>query len=105
PDPRAAARAAYLLATLKDSAGLDTLIRYWREQARDDHAVRRMVYRAITALNDDSRTAVLEEVYRTYAKDDYWLRDFYWTIRSMSGPNVLALRKQIRDEVGMESLR
>jgi hypothetical protein len=104
-DLRTAARAGYLLATMKNPAGLETLIGYWREHARDDYAVRRMVYRAVTALDDDSRTVLLEEIYRTYAKDDYWLRDYYWTIRSMSGPNVLKLRKQIRDEVGMDSLR
>jgi hypothetical protein len=33
------------------------------------------------------------------------LREFYWTIRDMSDPNVIKLRKQIRDEVGMDHLR
>ena len=33
------------------------------------------------------------------------MSDFYWTIRIMSGPEILKFRKQIRDEVGMENLR
>jgi hypothetical protein len=50
---------------------------------------------------------VLEEIYRTYQPDEdaYRIREFYWTIRSMTGPSVLQLRKRIRDEVGMERLR
>lgn len=104
-DPRVVAQAAYVLATLKDPAGLERLVSYWREKARQDHNTRRLVYRAVVALNDDSQTPVLEEVYRTYGKDDYWLRDFYWTIRSMTGPEILKLRKLIRDEVGMDQLR
>lgn len=35
----------------------------------------------------------------------YYIRDFYWTIRVMDGPNVLRLRKQMRDEVGMANLQ
>jgi len=33
------------------------------------------------------------------------VRDFYWTIRVMTGPEVLRLRKEIRDQAGMEKLR
>lgn len=32
-------------------------------------------------------------------------RAFYWTIRTMEGPEVLRLRKQMRDDLGMENLR
>lgn len=105
PDPRTAALAGYVLATLQEADGLEPLVYYWREQARDNYTIRRLVYRAVAALNDDSQTPLLEEIYRTYGRNDYWLRDFYWTIRSMSGINVLKLRKQIRDEVGMDALR
>ena len=35
----------------------------------------------------------------------YELGDFYWTIRIIDGPNVLRLRKQMRQEVGMTNLR
>lgn len=105
PDPRTAALAGYVLATLREADGLGPLVNYWREQARDNYTIRRLVYRAVAALNDDSQTPLLEEIYRTYGRNDYWLRDFYWTIRSMSGLNVVKLRKQIRDEVGMDALR
>jgi hypothetical protein len=33
------------------------------------------------------------------------MREFYWTIRSMHGPEILKLRKKIRDEIGIEQLR
>jgi HEAT repeat protein len=102
---RVAAEVGYLLATLKDASGLEALTRYWREQAREDQTVRRLVYRAITALDDDSQAPLLEEIYRSYPKGDYWLRDYYWTVRSMTGPQVGQLRKKIREEVGMENLR
>ncbi|MBI4581213.1 MAG: HEAT repeat domain-containing protein [Planctomycetes bacterium] len=104
-DARTAAEAAYLLATLKEPAGLDRLVAYWRQQARNDSAIKRLVYRAVAALDDDSQAPLLEEIYRTFPKGDYGLREFYWTIRDMSGPNLINLRKQIRDEVGMDNLQ
>jgi len=55
---------------------------------------------------DDGPTSVLTEIYRTFEKNQTWeISPFYWTIRSMHGPQVLKVRKQIRDEVGMEQLR
>lgn len=104
-DPELAALAGYVLATLKDPSGLDVLVTHWRERARDDQNIRKLVYRAVVALDDDSRSPLLEEVYRSFPPKDYWLRDYYWTIRSMSGPNVVKLRKVVRDEVGMDNLR
>lgn len=104
-DPRVAAHAGYLLATLGDGAGFDALVNYWRDRAKADFDVRRLVYRAVTALNDDGAVPLLEEIYQTFAKDDYWLRDFYWTIRGMDGPEAKELRKKIRKEVGMDNLR
>ena len=38
-------------------------------------------------------------------KNDYEVREVYWTIRSMTGEPALALRKTVRQEVGMEKLR
>jgi hypothetical protein len=32
------------------------------------------------------------------------VKDFYWTIRTMTGPQILALRKKIREEVGIAHL-
>jgi hypothetical protein len=50
---------------------------------------------------------LLEEIYHTYQpnEDNYQIREFYWTIRSMTGPRAMQLRKLIRDEVGMDHLR
>ncbi len=62
-----------------------------------------MVYRAIAALNDPHSVPVLAEIFKHREEID--VRDFYWTIRTMKGPEILALRKQIRDEVGMDHLQ
>ena len=35
----------------------------------------------------------------------YEVSEFYWTIRIMTGPDILKFRKQIRDEVGMNQLQ
>ena len=105
-DPELAADAGYLLALLGDRGGMDRLLKYWREQAQKDSRWMQLVSRAIVAVNDDGYTPVLEEIYRNYGREDnYGLRQFYWTIRAMQGPAVLKLRKQIRDEVGMERLQ
>jgi HEAT repeat protein len=105
-DPRAAALAGYLLVLLGDESGLTPLLKIWRERAKTDNSWARLVYRAVAALNDDSRVNLLEEIYRGYQRDDrYQLREFYWTVRSMDGPNALRLRKRLRQEVGMENLR
>ncbi len=104
-DQSTRAHAGYLLALLKQRDGLDVLLEYWRKHARDDASRRRQVYRAVTALNDDKLTPVLEEVFRDVVSDDAQLREFYWTIRSMDGEKVLELRKKIRTEVGMDRLK
>ncbi len=48
---------------------------------------------------------LLREIYAKVREDRLNLREFYWTIRVMSGPEILKLRKEIRDEHGMSSLR
>jgi hypothetical protein len=103
-DPRVRANAGYLLALLGEADGLETLLLYWRAKERTDTEWQKLVYRAISALKDDSQVRIVEEIYRL-DKDRYTVRDLYWTIRSMEGPNALRLRKVIRDEVGMDSLR
>jgi HEAT repeat protein len=103
-DKPIAACAGYLMCLFKDRAGLDPLVGYWRLNQSDQRA-RRMVYRAAAALNDDGLTPVLEEAYRSMKNQSYYAREFYWTIRGISGPNILKLRKTIRDEVGMDELQ
>ena len=106
PDPVIAAQVAYLRALYGEAEGLDVLLRYWREKAKDNPTWQRLVTRAIAVLDDDSKTSVLEEIYRTaYQKAQHSVYEFYWTIRIMQGPNALRLRQTIRDEVGVENLR
>jgi HEAT repeat protein len=110
PDPATAAAAGYLLAISGDPAGLPALVRHWRESARDDGDWVRLVAMAVASLDDDGRVPVLEEVYRDLTRegperrDTSLIRDFYWTIRPLAGPNALRLRKVIRDEIGMGAL-
>ncbi len=103
PDPKIAAYAGYLLTLLGEKEGLDPLLRYWRGQDGDDDRVSRLVYRAVAVLDDSRQIIVLEEI---YDRLDRWeMQDFYWTIRIMSGPEILRFRKRIRDEVGMSNLQ
>ena len=80
-------------------------LEHWRAGAKDDQNARRLAFRAVVALQDDELTPVLEEIYAAHEGDRWSLREFYWTIRPLKGPKVLKLRKRIRDEVGMNSLR
>jgi HEAT repeat protein len=107
PDPRTAAHAGYLAALLGHAEGLPPLLAYWKTRAADDVEWMKLVYRAITALNDGSQVPVLREIYNRLNTDNhrYYLNEFYWTIRSMTAPEVLPLRKTIRDEVGVQNLR
>ncbi|MEX0700573.1 MAG: HEAT repeat domain-containing protein [Planctomycetales bacterium] len=106
-DPRLAAYAAYLLAVTGDEEGLERLIGYWSKRPEDPQWSR-LVYRAIAALDDSTRLPVLEQIYARFPKEDQFgsgVGDFYWTIRIMTGPEVLEFRKRIRDEVGVDRLR
>jgi hypothetical protein len=106
PDPASAAYAGYLLAVLGEADGLGPLVRHWREGGGKDYSLTRLVYRAITALGGDANVPLLEEIFRNLSADGPSnVRDFYWTIRILDGPNALRLRKQIRQTVGMENLQ
>jgi HEAT repeat protein len=103
-DPSTAAYAGYLLSLFGDRSGFDRLVAYWRTNS-DDDAVRRLVYRAIAAMNDDSLTPVLESVYKSMADEQYYARELYSTIRDIKGPNVTKLRQRMQAEVGDANLR
>ena len=102
PDPELAAYAGYLLTLFQEPEGLTPLLSYWRA-TESSSELDRLVYRAIAALNDPQHMAILKEIYLRL--DQYSKRDFYWTIRIMTGPEILAFRKQIRDEVGVSNLQ
>jgi HEAT repeat protein len=106
-DSRIAAHSGYLLALLERNEGLPRLLAHWRTKAPNDTNWMRLVYRAITSLNDGTQVPVLREIYSRLHTDDHsqYLGEFYWTIRSMTAQDVLPLRKTIRDEVGLQNLR
>ncbi|HEY8749268.1 MAG TPA: HEAT repeat domain-containing protein [Tepidisphaeraceae bacterium] len=101
-----AAMAGYLACLMGKREGLAPLVEYWktRRNQRWDPATR-LLYRAISALDDDGQTPLLEQIYSGFEKQDFSIREFYWTIRSMHGSQILKLRKKIRDEVGMQRLQ
>jgi HEAT repeat protein len=104
-DPQEVAAAGYLLTLFGDSAGFDRLVQYWREYAPKDAEWARLICRAVVALDDDARVPLLEEVYENLAAIGLDPKEFYWTIRALEGPRALRLRRVIRSERGMESLR
>ncbi len=101
PDPDVAADVAYLLATLGEPDGLKILIDRWRNDRTGPYRV--PVYRAIAVLDKESEVPILAEIYS--GLESHEMRQFYWTLRTMHGPEILKLRKRIREEVGMDNLR
>jgi len=104
PDPQIATRAGYLLALFDEPEGLDVLLRYWNGQGEEDALIfERLVYRAIAKLDDASQISVLRKIYERL--EQYEVSEFYWTIRIMSGREILLFRDEIREKVGMRNLR
>ena len=108
PDPKTAAYAGYLLALFDDPSGMEKLLQFRRKDKKgdgffDEDRLDRLTYRAIAVLNDPKHVPVLEEIYAGMA--EFKVAEFYWTIRIMSGTEVVLLRKKIRDKVGMSNLR
>jgi HEAT repeat protein len=102
-DPEIAAMAGYLLALMDQPDGMDALLKYWKGQPKKYNSWSRLVYRAIAALDDPKYLPVLKEIYANL--EQYEMREFYWTIRIMTGPEILKFRKQIRDERGVSELQ
>lgn len=102
-DSEIAAYAAYLMALMNDASGMETLVDYWRETGRQNSSIGRFVYRAAAVLDDPKYVPVLREVYGQM--QDYQVSEFYWTIRIMSGPEILKFRKEIREKHGMSQLQ
>lgn len=108
-DAEAVALTGYLLALLDYPGGREAVLDYWRSQKRDDPKWSQLASAVIAASNNPGDVPLLEEIYAQWDHEDYEhlleIRKFYWTIRQMTGPEILKLRKQIRDEVGMGNLR
>jgi HEAT repeat protein len=88
---------------LGEREGLKPLLKYWQQEGDKPERVERLVYRAIAALDDTSQIAVLRDL--AAKLDQFEMRDLYWTVRGMSGQEMVKFRKEIRDKVGMENLR
>jgi HEAT repeat protein len=111
---KTAAYAGYLLCMLDHEEGLPALLRYWEAHSARDAAVSRLVYQAIAQLNSEAHVPLLARIYQQFQNSDadesshggegFSVKDFYWTIRTMTGPQILALRKKIREEVGIANL-
>lgn len=97
--------AGYLLALLGEPDGLEPLVKQWRAEGAASSTWTPLVYRAIAALDDADRADLLVEIYENIEHNAVDVREFYWTIRAMTGAESLQLRKRIRDEVGMDQLR
>jgi HEAT repeat protein len=107
-DSKTAARAAYLLVLLGERDAFSILHAYWESSAKSDPKWSRLVYRAVAFLDDERFVPDLIWIYEnviSIEEHSETTKDFYWTIRIMTGPQILELRKRIRDEVGMNSLR
>ncbi len=98
-EPETRGYAAYILATHKDGSHIDEIAKFWRERGKYDQSWKRMLWRAIAAADADDKTPVLEELYAALGKSDYFIRDFYWTVRSMTGAKAKAFRKKVYKEV------
>jgi HEAT repeat protein len=108
-EPRQRANAGYLLCLFGEVEGLPPLVDYWKEHGRKDEQLTKLVYRSVAALDDAAHVPLLTEIYQSMAGaehlDEQELGAFYWTIRGMTGAEVLTLRKRIRDDVGIETLQ
>ena len=88
---------------LGEHDGLKPLLTYWN-RTKADAARDRLVYRAIAVSDDAAYIGQLRTIYARLGDDDD-KGEFYWTIRIMSGDEILAFREQIRKEVGIENLK
>jgi hypothetical protein len=71
------------------------LLRYWHKKGKENASLSRLVYRAVAVLDDPKYLPVLRQIYGMTPEPES--KDFYWTIRIMSGPEILKFRKEIRD--------
>ncbi len=106
-DRSVVARATYALAVMGEDVDITPLLR----QAKSDgfskyvHGMTNLLVLAIAYRNHDDEVAILEEIYGLMSVDDtYYIKEFYWKIRIMTGPRALALRKRIREDVGIKQL-
>ena len=103
-DEEVLALLAYFKSLLDPKTDLKPLVEYWENDDTDED-IAKMVYQAVAATSNDDLIPAVESIYDSHGKDsDHYAAELYWTIRVMSGKKALALRKRIRDEIGMSTL-
>ncbi|MCA9141010.1 MAG: thioredoxin family protein [Planctomycetales bacterium] len=106
-DEQVAAMATYLFVMLDQPVDLQPL-KLAADKEPDVQYLPEMTTLLIYAIahrDEDDDVHLLEKIFDAMPEDSrYSVREFYWKIRIMSGPNALKLRKRIRDEVGLEAL-
>ena len=105
--PDVLAQAGYLLTLMDDPRYFDHLINYWKAHSTNP-AYRQLAYRAISHHNDPAHAKILEQMYDDIRNEPYpnsTIKDFYWSIRIMTGSEALELRQRIREEQGADVLR
>jgi len=103
-DPVDQAYVRYFGILLNETEDLSPLVARW-EAEPDDRTFRRLLVRSAAYLDDPANLPLLERIYASIKESSGEAGDFYWTIRIMHGPEILTLRKRIRDELGIDQLR
>lgn len=94
-DPQTAACAGYLLTVMGEPTFITPLVKHWRTAPQSDE-LDRLMFRAVAVVDDSSYLPILKDIYSR--RSSYEIPEFYWTIRIMSGAEILTFRKQIRKE-------
>lgn len=96
--------ATYLAVLLQGDVDIQTLINYWQRNQADEE-IAKLTFQAIAAANNDQLTPTLTRIYEQHGKENpRFASQMYWTIRPMTGSQVIKLRSRIRDEIGMSTL-
>jgi len=105
-----AAYAGYFAVLLGDATGMEPLLTYWRrtqtharEVEDDERTIAALVYRAIGSLDDAKYVPILREIYGKMR--DHEVRDFFQSIRNMTGEEITELRGEIQQKHGLSNLR
>jgi thiol-disulfide isomerase/thioredoxin len=99
----ARALAEYYRVLLGERSDLANL-RAWSLQLKNDAGVDRLLYQTISLLNEVKFVGELERIYEGHKEDITFCSSMYWSIRLMKGPEILKLRKRMRDELGVQNL-
>lgn len=106
-EPMIAARATYLLAGRGEPVDLAPLKDAVRREGFGVYLseTNKLLIQAIAFRNDDKEVEFIREIYDAMNQsNEYTVKELYWMFRIMTGPRALKLRKQIREDIGIEQL-